>query len=498
MAQVRTGHRCGACGATAPRWAGRCPGCGEWNSLVAQARSSAPGGRSAAPGEARSGGGAPPVRLDDVDASSGAPRPTTIAELDRVLGGGLVPGSVTLLGGEPGIGKSTLLLQALAGLAADGARCLLVTAEESLPQVRRRAERLGLCGSGRAVDAPGADRAAGVRGEGRSGELWLVPETSLADIVETVGRLTPDHLVVDSIQTVSDGALGSGPGSVAQVRECAHRLVQLAKEQGMATLLVGHVTKDGGLAGPRVLEHVVDTVLSFEGERHHALRMLRALKHRFGPTGELGLFEMGERGLACVPDAGGRFLADRRPGAAGSIVAPLMEGRRPLLVEIQALVAPSGLVQPRRSAQGLDGGRLSLILAVLERRTGLGLGSSDVYASAAGGVRVVEPAADLALALAVASSWSGVALPEDLVACAEVGLGGELRQVAQPVRRLTEAARLGFRRVITASTGPDAPPGITVLRADSLEEALELFAPADPTPRPGRDGWVMSRCAQSA
>lgn len=430
------------------------------------------------------------MRLRDVDASSGASRPTGVGELDRVLGGGLVAGSVTLLGGEPGIGKSTLLLQMLASLSTNaGTRSLLVTAEESLPQVRRRAERLGVCGSTREGDRPD-----GCRG----GELWLVPETSLPGILDAVDRLSPEHLVVDSIQTVSDDTVASGPGSVAQVRECAHRLVQVAKERAMATVLVGHVTKDGGLAGPRVLEHVVDTVLSFEGERHHALRLLRALKHRFGPTGELGLFEMGEAGLACVPDAGGRFLADRRPGVAGSVVAPVLEGRRPLLVEIQALVAPSGLVQPRRSAQGIDGGRLGLVLAVLERRTRRALGVCDVYASAAGGVRVVEPAADLALALAVASSWSGVALPEDLVACAEIGLGGELRQVSQPGRRFAEAARLGFRQVITATSAPAAPPDIAVVRADSLDEALEALALPGPPPRMDHEGWVMSRCAQSA
>jgi DNA repair protein RadA/Sms len=455
MARVRTVHRCTECGSASARWQGRCPACGEWNTLVEEVDD---------PRRSASAGLAPPdqpVPIGDVDTAEGAPRPTGIGELDRVLGGGLVPGSVTLLGGEPGIGKSTLLLQALGALAAAGARCLLVTAEESKQQVRLRAERLGLI----STEA-----------------LWLVAETAMPNVLTAIDTVKPDYLVVDSIQTVADPELGSAPGSVAQVRECAHQLVQASKARGMATVLVGHVTKEGTLAGPRVLEHVVDTVLSFEGDRHHSLRMVRAAKHRFGSTGELGLFEMGEGGLTGVPDAGGLFLADRRPGVAGSVVVPTMEGQRPLLVEIQALVAKSGLPMPRRSAQGLDGGRLALLLAVLERRVKLeGFAGADVYASAVGGVRVTEPGADLALGLALASALSGVPMPDQMVACGEVGLGGELRQVSHTARRLSEAARLGFTRAIVPTSAPEPPTGIDIVRAGTLADAVMAVGLARPS-----------------
>jgi DNA repair protein RadA/Sms len=393
-----------------------------------------------------------PVPIGEVDLAAWRPRATGLDELDRVLGGGLVPGSVTLLGGEPGIGKSTLLLQALAAMAAEGARCLLVTAEESAQQVRLRAERLDAL-------APG---------------VHLVAETALPWILDHLAELRPDVVVVDSIQTVHDPEVGSAPGTVSQVRECAHRLVREAKERSTTTVLVGHVTKDGALAGPRVLEHVVDTVLSFEGERHHALRLLRAVKHRFGATHELGLFEMTEHGLDGVPDPSGLFLADRRAGVAGSVVVPTIEGHRPLLVEVQALVSETKLAQPRRSAQGLDGGRLSLLLAVLDRRVGLPMHRFDVHASAVGGVKLGEPGADLAVALALVSSLTDRPLPGDLVACGEVGLGGELRQVSQTARRLAEAARLGFRRAVVPTSAPDVPPGVTAVRADTLEQAVQL------------------------
>ena len=362
-----------------------------------------------------------------------------------------MPGSVTLVGGEPGVGKSTLLLQTLASLAATGARCLLVTAEESAEQVRLRAERLGVAGAG---------------------GLWLVSETELSSLMTLIEEVQPSHVVVDSIQTTFDADLDSGPGSVAQVRHCAHRLVQLAKRRRMATVLVGHVTKEGNLAGPRVLEHTVDTVLSFEGDRHHALRLLRATKHRFGSTAELGLFEMTSAGLVGVPDAGAFFLADRRAGVPGSAVALAMEGRRPLLVEIQALVASTELPYPRRTAEGVDTGRMPLLLAVLEKRVGLKLARSDVYTLAVGGVKVSEPAADLAICLAVASSFADVALDADLVACGEVGLGGELRQVGQLDRRLAEAVRLGFRRAVVPASAPEPPPGIAVVRAATVSEAI--------------------------
>ena len=389
-----------------------------------------------------------PAPIDSIDASIGAPVATGIAELDRVLGGGLVPGSVTLLGGEPGIGKSTLLLQLLA--AAHG-KTLYVTAEESAQQVRLRAERLGAL----------------------KDSLWLLPEMSLPHIVRAIDDVQPTLVVIDSIQTVADPELGSTPGSVVQVRGCAHRLVQEAKRRNLPMVLVGHVTKEGGLAGPRVLEHVVDTVLSFEGERHHALRLLRAAKHRFGPTNELGLFEITETGLVGVPDASSLFLADRRTGVPGSVVVPTLEGQRPLLVELQALTNPlSGGVQPRRSAQGVDHGRLSMLLAVLERRARISLSQHEVYASVVGGIKLNEPGADLGMCLALVSAVTNTPLPADLVVCGEVGLAGEVRQVGHISRRITEAARLGFTRAIVPGNSPSTQSGIKLQKATTLSEAL--------------------------
>jgi len=390
--------------------------------------------------------------ISEVDVAAWVRRPTGVPELDRVLGGGLVPGSVTLIGGEPGIGKSTLLLQVLAAMAGTAQRCLLVSAEESAQQVRMRAERLGALHP----------------------RLWLLSETELPAILTALDEVAPAVVVVDSIQTVFDPDLASAPGTVSQVRECAHRLVRVAKDHDLAVVLVGHVTKDGGLAGPRVLEHVVDTVLSFEGERHHALRLLRATKHRFGSSNELGLFEMTGAGLVGVPDAGALFLADRRPGVPGSVVVPTLDGQRPLLVEVQALVAatPTTVPNPRRSAQGVDGGRLALLLAVLDRELHLKLATTDVFALAVGGVRVVEPGADLGLALAVASSAFNRPLPADLVACGEIGLGGELRLVGQTPRRLAEAARLGFTTAVVPASAPDPPPGVRAIRAATLTDAI--------------------------
>ena len=392
-----------------------------------------------------------PVPIGQVAASGAAARATGIPELDRVLGGGLVPGSVTLLGGEPGIGKSTLLLQALAAMAGTGARCLLVSAEESCQQVRLRAERL----------------------DALRPELWLASDTALPHVLAHAAELAPDVLAVDSIQTVHDPSLGSSAGSVAQVRECAAQLVQLAKTRSPAVILVGHVTKEGTLAGPRVLEHVVDTVLSFEGERHHALRLLRAQKHRFGSTDELGLFEMSDAGLLAVADPSCLFLGDRRPGVAGCAVVPVLDGRRPLLVEVQALLVHSNLTMPRRSVQGLDSARLALVLAVLDRRCDVSLAQSDVYASAAGGVRVGDPGADLGIALALVSASTGCPLADDVIACGEIGLGGEVRQVAQTGRRLAEAARVGFRVAIVPGSAPDTGAGIELVRVATVREALD-------------------------
>jgi DNA repair protein RadA/Sms len=445
MSKPRTVHRCAACGEATPQWLGRCPACDEWGSLVEERPVT--GAAAARPGRAPL-----PIPLAEVDLAAEPARPTGIGELDRVLGGGLVEGSVTLLGGEPGIGKSSLLLQATAALSRRGCRCLLVTAEESAAQVRLRAERLDAV-------APG---------------LQLLAETGLPEVLAAVEHVRPDVVVVDSIQTVHDPDVGAAPGTISQVRECAARLVRLAKERALTTILVGHVTKDGALAGPRALEHLVDTVLGFEGDRHHALRLLRADKHRFGSTAELGVFEMTDAGLAGVPDPSGLFLADRHKGIAGSVVVPTLEGHRPLLVEVQALVAHTSAPNPRRSAIGLDQRRLVLLLAVLERRTALTFANADVHASVVGGVRLVEPGADLAVALALASARTGVPVPDDVVACGEVGLGGELRQVGATTRRLTEAARLGFRRAIVPASAPDPPSGIVALRASTLKEAMAL------------------------
>jgi DNA repair protein RadA/Sms len=453
MARRRTEHRCTDCGEASARWLGRCPARGAWNTLVEAVVAPRP---SAAPSPMPP---SRPVPIGAVEIPVGSTRSTGIGELDRVLGGGLVPGSVTLVGGEPGIGKSTLLLQALGSLAGSGATCLLVTAEESSEQVRRRARRLG-------VDHP---------------RLSVVAETALPWVLVHVDDLAPDVVVVDSVQALADPDLGSAPGTVTAVRDCATALVRVAKERGLTVVLVGHVTKDGSLAGPRALEHVVDTVLGFEGDRHHALRLLRAVKHRFGSTSELGLFEMTEAGLVGVPDPSRLFLGDRRPGVAGSVVVPTMDGHRPLLVELQALVTPTSLPQPRRSAQGLDGGRLTLLLAVLQRRVGVAWAQLDVHASAVGGVRVVEPGADLALALALVSAHRDHPIAHDLVAFGEVGLGGEVRQVASTPRRLAEAHRLGFRRAVLPSSAPDPPEGMRALRVDTVADALRLTASVGPT-----------------
>jgi DNA repair protein RadA/Sms len=391
------------------------------------------------------------VPITEVDPRQWHPRPTGIAELDRVLGGGLVAGSVTLVGGEPGVGKSTLLLQAAASLATDGARCLYVTGEESAAQVQGRAARIGAL-----VD-----------------NLWLSSETDVRAVAALLDTIEPDLLVVDSIQTAHDPEVGSPPGTVTQVRGCAQVVIEATKRRAVATLLVGHVTKEGGLAGPRVLEHAVDTVLSFGGDRHHALRLLRAVKHRFASTDELGLFEMGEHGLVGVPDPSALFLADRRGGMPGSIVVPALDGHRPLLVEVQALVVPAGAGGARRSVQGVDASRLSLLAAVLEQRVSIPASAFDLYVSVVGGVRVTEPGSDLAIALVIASAVTGRALPSDLVACGEIGLAGEVRQVAQTPRRVAEARRLGFEQILVPQSAPASLDGAGLVRVASVTDALD-------------------------
>jgi DNA repair protein RadA/Sms len=443
MVRTRTVHACRECGTSHPKWTGQCSGCGAWNSLVEEPVDEAPAaGTRPAPAQLSA-----LSLLHDIDALLGQPQPTGIGELDRVLDGGIVPGSVTLLGGEPGIGKSTLLLQLLAWWPGT---TLYVSAEESPQQVRLRAERLGA-----------------VRRD-----LWIAAESSLEGVVDAIDRTAPDLVVVDSIQTIADGRVTSAAGSVAQVRDCAQHLVVEAKRRGIAIVLVGHVTKDGSLAGPRVLEHVVDTVLSFEGDRHHALRILRAMKHRFGSTNELGLFEMTGHGLVGVPDPSKLFLSDRRRGLTGSVVVPVIEGHRPVLVEIQALTVsvPPG-TPPRRNAQGLDGGRLALLLAVLERHALVRVGCDDVYVSVVGGLRLTEPGTDLGVAIAVAGAATDLVVPDDLVVIGEVGLGGEVRQVVHAGRRLAEAERLGYRRAIVPASSPPVD-GIQLLRVATLAEAL--------------------------
>lgn len=436
----KTRYVCDSCGASAAVWAGRCPGCDEWNTLVEE--------RDAPVVIAEPRRAAQPIaQVTDVGVT---PVPTGVAELDRVLGGGVVPGSVTLVGGEPGIGKSTLLLEAAAGVARAGRPALFLTAEESAPQVRGRAGRIGALPD----------------------QLWLAADTELPELLGHLDAVQPHFVVVDSIQTVHDPALSSAPGSVAQVRECAHRFVVEARARGMAVVLVGHVTKDGGLAGPRVLEHLVDTVLSFEGDRHHALRLLRAVKHRHGGTGELGVFEMTDKGLLGVDDPSAMFLSDRRPGEAGSVVVPVLDGGRPLLVEVQALLADSAIPTPRRQAQGLDGGRLGMLLAVLAQRAAVSVANKDVWVTVAGGVRTAEPAVDLGVCLAVVSAITGVPVPADLVICGEVGLAGEVRQVGRIDRRLSEAARLGFGRVLVPNSAPEPPAGCQALRVAGLLEAI--------------------------
>jgi DNA repair protein RadA/Sms len=432
MPRSATIHVCSQCGHETPRWAGRCPGCGEWNTLVEQAR--APSER--ATGGTRGGRGASraaavkPIALRDVQADDHRRLKTGIGELDNVLGGGIVPGSLVLLGGAPGIGKSTLTTMVLANLSALGRRTLYVSAEESAAQIRLRAQRLG---SGEALAVP------------------VIAETDLHAVLATLEQERPEVCVIDSVQTLHSAELSGAAGSVAQVREVAGEIMQVAKRQRIAVLLVGHVTKDGALAGPRVLEHLVDCVLQFEGERERTYRTVRAVKNRFGSTNDAGVFEMHDHGLVEVLDASARFLAEatRSPG---SVVLCAMEGSRPLLVEVQALVSASELVPPRRVVAGLDRNRVALVLAVLGRHAGIGLGASDVFVNVVGGVRVEEPGSDLAVALAVASAAKRQALTGPgggpLACFGELGLTGELRTVGHGDRRLAEAERFGLTPVI--------------------------------------------------
>jgi DNA repair protein RadA/Sms len=442
VAKTAVTYACTDCGYSAGRWFGKCPGCGSFGTLVEELP---PDMRAAAP--------KPLLRLVDVEATDAARIPTGVAELDRVLGGGLVPASLVLVGGEPGVGKSTLLLMALAAMSRER-RALLVTGEESTAQVKLRAERLG-----------GAE------------QVEVLAETELETVCATLERERPAVCVIDSVQTLYAAELGSAPGSVAQVREAAARLLRVAKESGVATILVGHVTKDGAVAGPRVLEHLVDCVLQFEGDRYHAHRVLRAVKNRFGSTNELGVFEMTGAGLVGVPDPS-EIFGRSESGEVGAAVACALEGTRPILLEIQALVAPTDLAMPRRVATGVDPKRLAMIVAVLSRHAGIALGSADVFVNVAGGVRIDEPGADLAVALAIASAARGVPVHDRTAAFGEIGLTGRLRAAAQAERRLEECAKLGLVAVVVPAETADHGT-LRVEKADTLRRAIRAGLGAD-------------------
>ena len=448
MARTRIQYVCQQCGRAAAKPLGRCPQCGAWNSMVSEA---AP---SARPAAGRRSGQAP-VRLTELQGDDDPRYPLSIEEFARVLGGGVVPGSLVLVGGDPGIGKSTLLLQ-MALVMASGGPVLYVSGEESVRQIQTRARRL-----------PG--------GSAAPDDLYLLTETDLDAILGQVQALQPRIVVIDSIQTVQVPELESGAGSISQVREAALRLQAQAKSSEAAVFVVGHVTKDGAIAGPKVLEHIVDTVLYLEGDPLHAFRLLRAVKNRFGPTTEVGVFSMGEAGMVEVPNPSEAFLAERVLQAPGSAVAVTMEGTRPLLVEIQGLTSPTAFGNPRRTANGVDFNRLLLTLAVLTRRVGLRLGDQDVFVNVVGGLRIEEPAADLAVAAAVASSLQDKPLPADLAFVGEVGLTGEVRSVAQLPTRLREAAKLGFRRVVVPKSlhTESGPAGLEVLPVRFVREALD-------------------------
>jgi DNA repair protein RadA/Sms len=436
MAKVAILYACTECGTSSPRWFGKCPGCGSFGTLAEERPPNAKAEAAARP----------PLRLVDVQATDAERIATGVPELDRVLGGGLVPASLVLVGGEPGVGKSTLLLSALRAMGEER-RVLLVTGEESPAQVRLRAERLG-----------------------GSGNVEIVAETELQAVCSTLESERPSVCVVDSVQTLYSSDVGSAPGSVAQVREAAARLLRVAKESGVALFLVGHVTKDGAVAGPRVLEHLVDCVLQFEGDRYREHRVLRATKNRFGSTNEIGVFEMTATGLVGVPDPSALF-GRAEVGEIGSAVACALEGTRPILLEIQALVSPTDLAMPRRVATGIDPRRLAMIVAVLSRHAGLALGQADVFVNVAGGLRIEEPGADLAVALSVASAARGAPVRAGLAAFGEVGLTGRLRPVTQAERRLEECAKLGTTSVL-APAGTSSARAVTIVEAQTVRQAM--------------------------
>ncbi len=444
---------CQSCGYQAAKWLGRCPECGAWSSLAEEAVPTGPVADYQLP--PRRGA---PQSLLRLKTPPEVRQVTGLSEFDRTLGGSVVHGSVVLLGGDPGIGKSTLILQVLDRLCRDGLKGLYISGEESESQLKLRASRLGL----------------------KSPDLLVATETCLENIFNMVAEVSPAFLALDSIQTLYTATLPAAPGSLTQVRETAFRLVQQAKLTGIATFLIGHVTKEGAIAGPMVLEHLVDTVLYLEGDRSHAFRLLRTVKNRFGPTHELGVFEMQEAGLLEVANPSGLFMAERSLEVPGAVVVPSLEGSRPILVEVQALVSPSSLALPRRQSMGVDPGRVSLLVAILEKRVGLGMGGQDLYVNVAGGVRLTEPALDLGVALALASSFLDRPVPADTLLFGEVGLTGEVRAVSAPELRLKEGRKLGFRRALLARRQQEHLgefPGLELLGVDTLAAAIRSLFP---------------------
>ncbi len=442
----RASYRCGECGWQAAKWVGRCGECQAWGTVEVvggpQLRQVAAGPVTVAA-----------VPIGDIDVESAVSRSTGVDELDRVLGGGLVPGAVVLLAGEPGVGKSTLLLEVAAQAARGGRKALYITGEESVAQIRLRADRIG------ALDPA----------------LYLAAETDLGAVLGHIDAVRPELLVLDSVQTVSTAEAEGTAGGITQVREVAGALIRVAKERDIATILVGHVTKDGSIAGPRILEHLVDVVLHFEGDQHSRLRMVRAIKNRYGPADEVGCFDLSGEGIVGLPDPSGLFLSHGLGPSIGTCVTVALEGRRPLVAEVQALVARSAFGNPRRATSGLDASRLSMVLAVLERRGRVKLFDSDVYASTVGGVRLTEPATDLAVLLAVASAALEQPLPLGLVVIGEVGLAGEIRRVSGVQQRLAEAARLGFTRALVPVDSGEPPPDFLCLEVQNLGGALEAL-----------------------
>jgi len=442
----KTAFFCTECGYEVSKWVGRCPGCGEWNTMAEQPVTETP--IAAVPSSAPSSA---PVPLPHITTADEPRVSTLMGELDRVLGGGVVAGSLTLIGGDPGIGKSTLLLQAANSFASEGHRVVYISGEESPRQVALRAKRIG----------------AG------SENLFVLSETDLKAALISAQALSPKFIIIDSIQTVFRGDVSSAPGSIAQVRECTSLLMQLAKTSGISVFLVGHVTKNGAIAGPRMLEHMVDTVLYFEGDNEHAYRVLRAVKNRFGSTNEVGMFEMKQEGMTEVTNPSEMLLASRGRGAPGSVVTASLEGMRPVMVEVQALVCSSAYTNPRRQATGVDYNRLAMLLAILEKRMGMRLFDQDAYVNAVGGLRLVEPAVDLSIALAIASSFRNTVPDNECAVFGEVGLTGEVRPVRHPEMRLQEAARAGFKRVILPKRScPSSFSGLELIGVGTIAEAL--------------------------